>query len=228
MEEIRKFLGMVQYYRNLWDERSHLLAPLPDLVGKYGITEATRKSKTKKRPWYWDTWHQEAFDVIKQCLARGVILAYSDYSLPFDIYTDASSCQLGAVITQRGRPIALFSRKLSETQSKYSVTELELFSIVVTLKEFEGMLWGQTIRVYTDHENLMQQALGLTSDRVYRWRLLLAEYGPTIEYSSGIDNTVADTISRIEYDPKKDIESVGMHQCVCHVATLLNHYIHKH
>ena len=71
-----------------------------------------------------------------------MLLAYPDYSLPFDIYTDASSCQLGAVITQRGRHIAFFSRKLSETQRKYSVTELELLSIVETLKEFKGMLWA--------------------------------------------------------------------------------------
>jgi hypothetical protein len=43
--------------------------------------------------------------------------------------------QLGAVITQDNRPIAFFSRKLSKTQTKYSVTEIEL-AIVETLKEF--------------------------------------------------------------------------------------------
>ena len=86
-----------------------------------------------------------------------MLLAYPDYSLPFDIYTDASS---RPVITQRGRPIAFFSRKLSETQRKYSVTELELLSIVETLEEFKGMFWGQTINVFTDNKNLMQQALG--------------------------------------------------------------------
>jgi len=105
--------------------------------------------------------------MIKQCLAQEVLLAYPDYSLPFDIYTDALSRQLGVVIIQRSRPIHFFSRKLSETQPKYSVTELELLSIVETLKEFKGMLWGQTIKVLTDHKNVVQQALGLTSDRVY-------------------------------------------------------------
>ena len=89
------------------------------------------------------------------------------------MYTDASALQLGAVIVQDGRPIAFFSRKLSETQKKYSVTELELLSIVECLKEFKGMLWGQKIIVYTDHKNLIQDALGLTSDRVYCLRLLL-------------------------------------------------------
>jgi hypothetical protein len=74
---------------------------------------------------------------------------------------------LGAVITQDNRPIAFFSRKLSETQQKYSVTEIEVLAIVETLKEFKGMLWGQNIIVYTDHKNLTRDALGLTSDRVY-------------------------------------------------------------
>ena len=116
--------------------------------------------------------HQKAFDAIKAALARDVLLAYPTYGEIFEIYTDASKRQLGAVIMQNNRPIAFFSRKLSKTQMKYSVTELELLSIVECLKEFKGMLWGQRIKVYTDHKNLVQDALGLSSDRVYRWQLL--------------------------------------------------------
>ncbi len=127
-------------------------------------------------------------------------MAYPDYSEVFEIYTDASSKQLGAVITQKNRPIAFFSRKLSVAQRKYSVTKIELLAIVETLKEVKEMLWGQPIKVFTDHKNLTRDALGLTSDRVYRWRLLLEEYGPKIVYNKGIHNTVADTISRLEYD----------------------------
>ena len=63
------------------------------------------------------------------------------------------------------------------------------------------MLWGQPIKVYTDHKNLIRDALGLTSNRVYRWRLLLEEYGPEIVYIKGIHNTIAYAISRLEYDP---------------------------
>ena len=81
-----------------------------------------------------------------------MVLAYPDFTKPFDIYTDASTKQLGAVITQDNRPIAFFSRKLSGAQSKYTVTELELLAIVETLKEFKGMLWGQRLNVYTDHK----------------------------------------------------------------------------
>ena len=67
-------------------------------------------------------------------------------------------------------------------QQNYSVTKLELLAIVKTLKEFKGMLWGHRLKVYTDHKNLIQDALGLTSDRVYRWRLLLEEFGPKFLY----------------------------------------------
>ncbi len=64
------------------------------------------------------------------------------------------------------------------------------------------MLWGQDIKVYTDHKNLTRDALGLTSDKVCHWWLRLEEYAPEILYIKGIHNTVADAISRLEYDPK--------------------------
>ena len=58
-------------------------------------------------PWWWDSVHQTAFDNVKATIAKE------------EIYTDASTTQLGAVITQDIRPIAFFSRKLSVTQAKY-------------------------------------------------------------------------------------------------------------
>ncbi len=61
---------------------------------------------------------------------------------------------------------------------------------------------GQDIKVYTDHKNCTRDALGLTSDRVYCWQLLLEEYAPKIIYIKGIHNTVADAILQLDYDPK--------------------------
>jgi hypothetical protein len=84
-------------------------------------------------------------------------------------------------------------------------------AIVEKLKEFKGMLWGQDIKGYRDHKNLTRDALGLTSDRVYRWRLLLEEYAPEIIYIKGIHNTVADAISRLEYDPKPNTTNEYTH-----------------
>ena len=221
VKELRRFLGMVQYYRDIWARRSEMLAPLTNLVGECGHTKVTKAKKTKKVPWHWDKVHQQAFDNVKAIITRDVTLAYPDYTQGFEIYTDSSRLQLGAVITQNNRPLAFFSRKLSPAQQKYSVTEQELLAIVETLKEFKGMLWGQQITVYTDHKNLMQDALGLTSDRVYRWRLLLEEYGPTIVYIKGIHNTVADAISRLDYGPVQEDKSTMMTfaQCWCHYTS---------
>ena len=58
----------------------------------------------------------------------------------------------------------IFQQKTKPNAAKYSKTKLELLAIVETLKEFKGMLWGQTITVYMDHKNILQDALGLTSD----------------------------------------------------------------
>ena len=196
--ELRSFLGMVQYYRDLWARRSEMLAPLTSLVGECGQTKVTKAKGTRKVPWYWAEVHQKAFDDVKATIAKEVVLAYPDFDKVFEIYTDASTKQLGSVITQSNRPLAFFSRELSVQQQKYSVTEIELLAIVETLKEFKGMLWGQRMKVYTDHKNLTRDALGLTSDRVYRWRLILEEYGPEIVYIKGIHNSVADAISRLD------------------------------
>jgi hypothetical protein len=180
-----------------------MLAPLTDLVGECWETKTTKKNKTKKKTWRWDPIYQQAFDNVKAAIEKETVLAYPDFSKPFEIYnTDASTIELGAMIAQDNRQIAFFSRKLSKTQQKYSTTEIELLAIVKTLKEFKRMLWGQDIKVYTDHKNLTRDALGLTSDRVHRWQLLLEEYAPKIIYIKRFHNTVAYAISWLDYDPK--------------------------
>ncbi len=139
VKELRNFLGMVQYYRDMWAKWSEMLASLSDLVGECGEMKTIKKNKTKKNPWQWEPIHQKVFDNVKAAIAKEVVVTYPDFSKPFEIYTDASTLQLGAVITQDNPPIAFFSRKLSVMQ----VTEIELLAIVKTLKEFKGMLWGQ-------------------------------------------------------------------------------------
>ncbi len=123
VKELKHFLGMVQYYQDMWARRGKMLAPLTDLVGECGETKTTKRNKTNKQPWRWDPIHQQAFDNVKAAIAKETFLAYPDFSKPFEIFTDASSTQLGAVITQDNRPIAFFGRKLSKMQQKYSVIE---------------------------------------------------------------------------------------------------------
>eukprot|EP00804_Cyclotella_cryptica_P030329 CCRYP_011854-RA/>CCRYP_011854-RA protein AED:0.30 eAED:0.58 QI:0/-1/0/1/-1/1/1/0/319 len=194
-----------------------MLAPLTILVGKCGHTKQSKLLKVKK-PCKWTEEHQKAFNDVKATIVKDVSLAYPDYSKGFEIYTDGSKRQLGAVITQNNGPIAFFSRKLSVCQQKYSVTESELLAIVETLKEFNGMLWVQPIVVYTDHKNLMQDALGLTCEKVYRWCLLLKECGPEIVYIKGIHNTVVDAISCLDFGPTKDVKQNWMTftKCWCY------------
>jgi hypothetical protein len=115
--------------------------------------------------------------------------------------------------------VHLTQQKLSSAQSKYTVTKLELLAIVKTLKEFNGMLWGQQINVYTDHKNLTRDSLSLTSksNRVTRWRILLEEYAPKIIYIKGIHNTVADEISQLNNDPK--LNSTNEYNHATHVMS---------
>jgi hypothetical protein len=84
--------------------------------------ESAVRPKSQKQKGQKDKIHQRAFNHVKATITKEVVLAYPDYSKVFKIYTDASSKQLRAVITQDNRPIALFSWKLSIAQRKYSVT----------------------------------------------------------------------------------------------------------
>ncbi len=102
--------------------------------------QSHKGKKTKKAPLHWDEIHQQAFDNAKATITQDVTLAYPDYTQGFEIYTDSSKLQLGAIITQTNRPLAFFSRKLSPAQQEYSMTKQELLTIVETLKTFKGML----------------------------------------------------------------------------------------
>ncbi len=92
-----------------------MLAPLTSLVGECGQTKVSKAKGTKKVPWYWTEVHQKAFDDVKATIAKEVVLAYPDFDKVFEIFTDASTEQLGSVITQSNRPLAFFSRKICTT-----------------------------------------------------------------------------------------------------------------
>ena len=71
----------------------------------------------------WVEVKKQAFDKIKQIVARDTLLIYPDFNEPFYIHTDASDFQLGSLISQNGKPIPFYSRKLAPAQSRYTVTE---------------------------------------------------------------------------------------------------------
>ena len=181
-KELRSFIGIVNYYRDMWIKRSHVLAPLAGLTS----------TKTK---WQWGPQQEAAFKMAKRIIAKEVMLAYPDFNKPFVIHTDASHYQLGAVISQEGKPIAFYSRKLNPAQTRYTTTERELLSIVETLKEYRNILLGQQIEVFTDHKNLVYKTFN--TERVMRWRLIIEEYGPKLTYIKGESNIIADALSRM-------------------------------
>ncbi len=98
----------------MWPRCIHTLAPITKLVSTSDLS--TKDKKSKLRPIDWTHQCQEAFDEMKRLVSREVLLAHPNLKKPFHIYTDASNYQLGAVITQDNRPLAYFSRKLTETQ----------------------------------------------------------------------------------------------------------------
>ncbi len=184
-KQLRSFIGMVNYYRDMWVRRSHVLAPLAKLT-----------SKSVK--WTWGETERKSFRDAKKIICRETMLAFPDFSKTFVIHTDASHMQLGAVISQDGKPIAFYSRKLNPAQTRYTTTERELLSIVETLKEFRNILLGYKIIVHTDHKNLTCK--NFNTERVMRWRLVLEEYGPELRYIPGEKNIVADALSRLELE----------------------------
>ena len=96
---------------------------------------------------------------------------------------------------------------MNSAQQNYTVTEKELLSIVATLKEFRNILLGQQITVFTDHKNLTYK--NFNTERVMRWRLVLEEFGPDLQYIKGERNVVADALSRLEIDDNQEIFNIS-------------------
>jgi len=116
---------MINYYKNMYAQRTRILRPLASIVGT--------KSK-----WTWQAEQQAAFNEIKQAMARETILSFTDYTANFDVYTNASDYQMGGVVTQNKRPLVFFSRKFNIAQSKYTTTEQELLGIVENFKTIQN------------------------------------------------------------------------------------------
>jgi hypothetical protein len=89
-KEVHCFVGLVNFYRDLYPHRAKILAPLTSLCGK----------NTK---FLWETVHQDAFSKMKEVIAKETMLTYPIFDENFIIHTDASSKQIGGVISQDAR-----------------------------------------------------------------------------------------------------------------------------
>ena len=151
--------------------------------------------------------HQKCFNAIKRVIGSEVLLAYPDLNAPFEINTDAFKLQIGAAISQKGKPINLYSWKINSAQHNYTTTEKEILSIVTTLKEFRNILLGHQIMVYTDHKNLTYNFFN--TGRVMRWNLILEEFESELKYIKGENNVVSDALSRLEMSDNQEIINIS-------------------
>ena len=181
VKQLCSFLGMVNYYRNMWLRHTQVLAPLTELTGKRTFT--------------WTPNHQQAFEQMKALITVDALLAIPDHSLPFNVETDPSDYQLGSVIKQQGCLVTYYSHKLNSTQHNYTTIEKELLSIVETFKEFHTVLLSSTIWVHMDHKNLTHCLAEFTTQQVLCWCLLLEEFSPTFLYKLGPSNILANALS---------------------------------
>ena len=101
VKELRGFIGLVNFYRDVWKRRAHYLAPLTSLISK------------KKGVVKWNPEAIKAFGNVKEICAKDALLFYPDFNKTFDIHTDSSEFQMGGIISQESRPLAYWSKQLT-------------------------------------------------------------------------------------------------------------------
>ena len=109
-KKVREFIGIVKYYRKMWNRRSNLLQPLTVLT--------SNMVKFK-----WTDGEQKAFDDIKRAVTQDTLSAYPDFNKRFDIHEYVSDYKLGPVVILERKHIAFYSRKRTGPQTRYTVTE---------------------------------------------------------------------------------------------------------
>lgn len=194
--ETKRFLGVVNYYRNFVPNASSLLNPLHTLL-RAGVT------------WHWGESQQCAFDKVKKELASDRLLAHFDPSMPLVLTVDAGPSGLGAVLSHvnnKGceRPIAFASRSLSVSEKVYSQIQKEATAIIFGVKHFHQYLYGrqEPFILKTDHRPLLsifgkKNGVSVTAAlRLQRYAIILSAYNYVVQYITAKNNLVADFFSR--------------------------------
>ena len=200
--DIRRLVGMGQYYRRFIPHYSQMVKPLTDL---------TRKDQ----PFVWGRDQQLAFEKVIQALSNEPVLNIYNPEQPCILHTDASKVGIGATLLQRDgdgteHPIAYFSRQLDQAQKNYTASELECLAVVQATKHFDAYL-GLPFSIITDHRAL-QWLLSFKDpkSRLYRWAVHLSTYKFTIKHRAGAQMNHVDALSRapiINYLREEDLRS---------------------
>ena len=111
--------------------------------------------------------------------------------------TDASVVAVGGELSQRGHPVAFYSKNLTPTESHYHVTDRELMGMYLGCMKWWHYLHGNMCHIYTDYEPLVYIFIQPhLNARQAHWLECLAELNLEVYYAAGKDNIVADVLSR--------------------------------
>ena len=186
---VRQFLGHVGFYRRFIKDFSKLAKPLCELL-------------VKDVKFVWDDRFQRSFEELKLFLTTAPIVRAPNWKLPFEVMCDASDFAIGAVLGQReyGKPYVIYyaSKTLNEMQRNYTTIEKELLDVVFALDKFRAYLVGSFIVVFTNHSALKYLLTKQDAKvRLIRWILLVQEFNLQIKDKKGVENVVADHLSRL-------------------------------
>ena len=225
--DIRRIIGLLNYYRKYIANFSQKAAPLFDLL-KQSDNEKANKSNDKKfraqrnqknnrqpsskEEIEWTSTHQRSLDELIDCLTSPPILGYPIYDMPYVLHTDASQLGLGAVLYQRQdgimRVISYASRTLTPAEKRYNLHsgKLEFLALKWAIcDEFRDLLYyAPSFTTYTDNNPLTYV---MTSAKLnatgHRWVADLSNFNFTIKYRPGKHNVDADVLSRMPLDIEK-------------------------
>ena len=160
-------------------------------------------------PFVFDDECMHAFNLLKEKLICAPIMCAPNWNLPFEIMCDASDYAIGAVLGQRKdkklHVIYYASRTLNDAQLNYATTEKEMLAIVFAFDKFRAYLLGSKTIVYTDHSAIKYlMSKKESKPRLIRWVLLLQEFDLEILDKKGVENLVADHLSRLELSEEKE------------------------
>ena len=184
--DLVRILGMVTYLDKFCRDLAGLTRPLRDLL-------------KADAAWIWEEPQKLAFTTLKNVLASLPVLRLFDPSQDVVVSVDASPIGIGAVLLQKGQPVAYSSTSLTETQKRYFQIEKELLAIQFGLLRFKQYVYGQTVLVETDHKplvGLLEKPIASCSPRIQRMRLQLQQFDFKLVYKPGKDLFIADTLSR--------------------------------
>ena len=189
MKTVRQFLGHAGFYRRFIRDFLKIAKPLYKLLEKDAKLE-------------WDAECQEKFEDFKAYLTTTPIVRAPDWHLPFKVMCDASNLAIGAILGQRveGKPyVVYYARKtLNEAQRNYTTIKKELLAVVYALDKFRSYLIGLDIVIFTDHSSYKYLLTKHNSKaRLIRWVLFLQEFNIQIRDKKGVENIVADHLSRL-------------------------------